>query len=71
MRFVTGLIIGIIIGSLVFGGFVVYAARQYTMSREYLTDFSKESVPILNNILRDIWYAVDDLDDRTYDLENP
>lgn len=70
MKFITGLIIGLLIGSLIGGG-VVHAARLYTMSRSVIPDFEEDSVVLLNNILRDLWWAVDEIDDRIYDLENP
>lgn len=66
-RFPYGLILGIIIGLLlaqIWYTSVAYAARQYIKSREMLADFSGDSIPILNQILRDLWWAIDDIDDR-------
>lgn len=68
MKFFIGLLIGIILTCLIADS---HAVRVYIMSRESLVSFSDESLPVLNKILRDIWYSIDDLDGRVYDLENP
>ena len=68
MKFLLGLILGILIVCLMMDSF---AARQYTINRESIVSFEDESLPVLNNVLRSVWYAIDGLDDRVYDLENP
>lgn len=56
-------ILGIIVGSLIFGGAV--------LARDYLVDFSEESIPAFNNLIRKIWYALEDkiIRDTTPSLE--
>lgn len=66
--FGIGVLVGLVIGSLIYSGSAL-AARQYVKSREYLTDFSDSSIPVLNQILRDLWWSVDNLDDRVAALE--
>ncbi len=46
------LIIGFLLGALFFGG--------ATLARETLVDFSKDSISIFNDMIRRIWFAIDD-----------
>ena len=56
-------ILGFLIGSLIFGGAVI--------AREQLVDFSEDSISTLNEIIRKIWYALEDkvIKDTTPSLE--
>ena len=55
---------GIIVGGIIFSAGESYAVKKYVMSREPLADFSDASVPVLNRIIRDIWWSIDDIDAR-------
>ena len=43
-------VIGFLLGSLIFGGIAI--------AREKIVDFSEASIPILNNLLNEIWNAI-------------
>lgn len=56
----------IIIGFLI--GFFICSGSVF--AREKLVNFSKESIPVFNeNILRPLWFAIDDLKVRKFDLQ--
>ena len=67
-KLTLGIFIGILIGAIVFSG-VAFGARKYVGNREPIITFSEESLPILNQILRDMWNSIDKLDDRVAALE--
>ena len=56
-------ILGFLMGSLIFGGAI--------FAREKIVDFSETSVELLNEMIRKIWYAIEDkiIQDSTPSLE--
>jgi len=58
MKNIIYLIVGMIIGSVVFG------VLSFALSGETIVDFSEDSVPVLNNIIRELRFEITDIKAR-------
>ena len=56
--------LGLVAGAVIFSCGESYGAKKYVISRETLSNFSDESLPVLNKMLRDMWWCIDDIDAR-------
>jgi hypothetical protein len=58
MKNIIYLIIGVIIGSVIFG------VLSFALSQEAIVNFTDDSVPVLNNIIRDLRFEITDIKAR-------
>ncbi|MFA6067525.1 MAG: hypothetical protein WC810_02990 [Janthinobacterium sp.] len=64
-KIIASLLVGLIMGTIIT---CAYAVKQYN-NREIMSDFSSDSIPILNNIIEDMRNNIKDLDHRAANLE--